>query len=175
MSIDYKSWYENAKAELARVQAEKAGLEQAIDERDRQIAALLQTMTAIAPLVGEEPPAAPALDPPVTGMTGCIRRILTEAREPLTAGEVRDRREEIGFDLKSYSNALATIHTILRRLAESGEVETMHELASAKKFTIPVSKHLAVEKIAGKSFEIGKMKGFIGVGRLRRKSRLPNS
>ena len=82
---------------------------------------------------------------------------------------------EIGFDMEAYSNPLATVHTVLRRLAESGEVETTHEMSDSKKFTIPVSKHLAVEKIFGKSFQIGSKKGFIGVGRLRRRSHVQSN
>jgi hypothetical protein len=170
MSFDYQASYESAKAELARVQQEKASLSGQLEQCDQQIAALVQTMRAIAPLVGEEPPAAGEAEAPHGGMTDCVRAILKKAAEPLTASEIRESLEAIGFDMKSYSNPLATIHTVLRRLTESSEVETTHEMLSAKKFTIPVSKHLAVEKIVGKDFQLGKMKGFIGVGRLRRRS-----
>ena len=52
MSIDYKNWFENAKNELQKVQEEKAGLQCAAVHCDRQIAALIQTMNAIAPLAG---------------------------------------------------------------------------------------------------------------------------
>ena len=104
-------------------------------------------------------------------MTGCVRAILKKAVEPLTASEIRESLGAIGFDMKSYSNPLATIHTVLRRLGESGEMETTHEMLSAKKFTIPINKHVAVEKIVGTGFRIGKMRGFIGKGRLRCRSR----
>src|ERR1035437_2719324 len=105
MPVDYKSWFENAKAELQRVREEKAELERALALRDQQIAALLQTMIAIAPLAGEEPPEVPAAaetETPPVGMTDAIRTILSKAREPLTAGEIRDRLEDMGFDMKSY-------------------------------------------------------------------------
>jgi len=172
MSLDYRAWYLNAKTELEKIGVEKLELQREIENREQQIAALLQTMKAIAPLAGEDPPEI-AVDPetPPRGMTDCIRSILGKAVEPVTASELRESLEELGFDMKSYSNPLATIHTVLRRLTESGEVETTHEILDGKKFTIPVSKHLAVEKIAGRDFKIGKLKGFIGVGRLRRRSR----
>jgi hypothetical protein len=179
MAFDYKTSYEEAKAELARVQIQKLTLGRQIEECDRQIAALTQTMRAIAPLVGEEPPPdvqiAPDAETPPGGMTDCVRALLKKATEPLTASEIRESLEAIGFDMNSYSNPLATIHTVLRRLTESGEVETTHEMLSAKKFTIPVSKHLAVEKIVGKGFRIGEKRGFIGVGRLVRRSRTSES
>ena len=171
MAVDYQDWYRNAKAERARILNEKQELLREIENRDQQIAALSQTMKAIAPLVGEQPPEVDDADVPPGGMTDCIRAILQRAMEPLTASELRESLESLGFDMSSYSNPLATIHTVLRRLTESGEVETTHEMTSAKKFTIPVSKHLAVEKIAGKAFKIGKYNGFVGVGRLRRRSR----
>jgi hypothetical protein len=175
MPFDFRTSYESAKAELARVQQEKASLSSQLEQCDQQIVALVQTMRAIAPLVGEEPPAAGEAEAPHGGMTDCVRAILKKAAEPLTASEIRESLEAVGFDMKSYSNPLATIHTVLRRLGESGEVETTHEMLSAKKFTIPVSKHLAVEKIVGKGFRIGEKRGFIGVGRLVRRSRTSES
>ncbi|MGA3237866.1 MAG: hypothetical protein ABSG03_16350 [Bryobacteraceae bacterium] len=136
-------------------------------------------MHAIAPLVGEEPvtlPTSAEAELAPGGMTESIRNILTEAGEPLTASEIRDGLERKGFDMRSYSNPLANIHTILRRLTESKAVETTHEINAAspggKRFTIAVGKRFEVEKVAGKSFEIGKLKGFVGVGRLKRRSRV---
>jgi hypothetical protein len=175
MSVDYMAWFQNAKAELARIKRETLALQAQIEDRDKQAAALTQTMKALAPLIGEQPPPdvqiAPDAETPSGGMTDCVRAILKKAVEPLTASEIRESLEVFGFDMKSYSNPLATIHTVLRRLGESGEVETTHEMLSAKKFTIPISKHVAVEKIVGSGFRIGKMQGFIGKGRLRRRSR----
>jgi hypothetical protein len=40
----------------------------------------------------------------------------------MTPPEVRDRLLSIGYDLSSYSNELAVIHTVLRRLNEAGEI-----------------------------------------------------
>ncbi len=170
MSIDYTTWYQNAQAELQRVRGEKAELELAVAAHDQQIAALIQTMNAIAPLIGEEAVDLPAREEaPPAGMTDCIRNILAKAGEPLSASEVRDRLQEIGFDMQSYSNPLATVHTILRRLTESQELETYYEADApgAKRFAV-VGKGIAVEKVAGKDFAIGKFKGFIGVGKLKR-------
>jgi hypothetical protein len=177
MGFDYKSSFENARAELARVQERKLALGQELEQCDKQIVALIQAMRAIAPLVGEKPPDLPASDAEMVagGMTDCIRVILKKAAEPLTASEIRESLASIGFEMDSYSNPLATIHTVLRRLAESGEVESTHEMFDSKKFTIPVSKHLAVEKIMGRDFQIGKMKGFVGVGRLRRRSHVQDN
>ncbi|HLJ46957.1 MAG TPA: hypothetical protein VKU01_13160 [Bryobacteraceae bacterium] len=161
MALDYRALYETTKAELEKLEAEKNELQVAIGERDKQIGALIQTMNAIAPLIGETPPETPA-----GGMTDSIRKLMAEAGHPLTAVEIRDRLEAMGFDMKSYSNPLATIHTVLRRLADAGEVETDYELASKgpKKFGIASKGGYAVEGIPGKSIKVGKM--IVGAARI---------
>jgi hypothetical protein len=50
--IDYMAWFQNAKAELARIKHETLALQAQIEERDKQAAALTQTMKALAPLIG---------------------------------------------------------------------------------------------------------------------------
>jgi hypothetical protein len=154
MPVDYSSWYHNAKAELAKVYQEKAGLEQALADCDTRIEALTRTIAALAPLVGEKAPTSA----PAVGMTDAIRAILAQAEGALSAGEIRERLEALGFDMASYSNPLATVHTILRRLTESEEISV--QARKARK---------GVEPIFGKRFVIGKeMKGFIGIARIKR-------
>ena len=180
MSIDYPTWYAEAKAELQRLQEERANFKRSLDECDKQIGALIQTINAIAPLVGDTPMDAPATEEPETplGMTDCIRSILAETEDPLSAAEIRDRLEAMGLDMKSYSNPLATVHTVLRRLTESGEVETQ-DVEGMKKFMAALKKGYAigitigkdrkggpkgVALVAGKGFSIGKdWKGVLGV------------
>jgi hypothetical protein len=48
--------------------------------------------------------------------------VLNAAGHPLTAVEVRQQLEAMGFDVSKYSNDLAPIHTVLKRLTESDEV-----------------------------------------------------
>jgi hypothetical protein len=53
-----------------------------------------------------------------------VRNVLRNVpSQALTAKKVRDLLRSAGFDLSSYTNPLASIHTILKRLAERGEVE----------------------------------------------------
>ena len=56
------------------------------------------------------------------GLTDACRVVLKNAGTPVTPTEVRDRLESIGFDLAKYSNSLAAVHTVLKRLNESKEV-----------------------------------------------------
>lgn len=57
------------------------------------------------------------------GFTDSVRNVLRNVpAQALTARNVRDLLRGAGFDLSSYTNPLASIHTILKRLAERGEV-----------------------------------------------------
>jgi hypothetical protein len=57
------------------------------------------------------------------GLTEACRMVLKAAGQPLTVTEVRAQLEAMGFDLSRYSNALAAIHTVIRRLGDSHETE----------------------------------------------------
>src|SRR5258707_4099095 len=56
------------------------------------------------------------------GLTDACRLIVRGAGVPLAPTDVRQRLQTIGFDLSKYANDLAAIHTILKRLNESGEL-----------------------------------------------------
>src|SRR5580700_5808640 len=57
------------------------------------------------------------------GFTDSVRNVLRNIpSQAVTARKVRDLLRGAGFDLSSYTNPLASIHTILKRLAEREEV-----------------------------------------------------
>jgi hypothetical protein len=56
------------------------------------------------------------------GLTDACRVVLKNAGRAMTPVEVRDRLESVGFDLAKYSNSLAAVHTVLKRLNQSQEV-----------------------------------------------------
>ena len=82
-----------------------------IDERLNQLA---QTIGTLSRLIG--------LTPTVPLSITDAVRLAMRAGVPMTPPEVRDRLLAIGVDLSSYSNELAVIHTVLRRLNEAGEI-----------------------------------------------------
>jgi hypothetical protein len=85
---------------------------QAIDKR---LAELAQTIGTLSKLLG--------LTPTVPlGLTDAVRLVVRGAGVPMTPIEVRDRLHAIGFDVSKYVNDLAAVHTILKRLNESGEL-----------------------------------------------------
>jgi hypothetical protein len=95
--------------------------ERAIAERGRlddRIAQLRQTIGTLSKLCG--------LVPTVPlGLADACRMVLRNADEPLTPTAVRDRLTAAGLELDRYANPLAAIHTTLKRLAETGDVEIL--------------------------------------------------
>jgi len=84
-------------------------------EIDQRLAELAQTINMLSRLLG--------LAPTVPmGLTDAIRLVVRGAGVPMTPIEVRDRLRAIGFDVSKYTNDLAAVHTILKRLNESGEL-----------------------------------------------------
>lgn len=104
---DYRRALDAAVKEYERAVAERTTL-------DARIAQLKQTIATLTRLCG--------LTPTVPfGLTEACRLILRNAGAPMTALQMRDRLETIGFDTDKYANGLAAIHTVLKRLHDSGE------------------------------------------------------
>jgi hypothetical protein len=85
---------------------------QDIDKRLAEIAQTIGTLSRLCGLVPTVP----------LGLTDACRLVVRGAGLPVTPTDVRERLKAIGFDLSKYSNDLAAIHTILKRLNESGEL-----------------------------------------------------
>jgi hypothetical protein len=83
-------------------------------EIDNRLAQLAQTIGTLSRLLG----LAPTVPMSITDAV----RLAARSGVPMTPLEVRERLLAIGVDLSSYSNDLAVIHTVLRRLNESGEL-----------------------------------------------------
>jgi hypothetical protein len=82
---------------------------------DRRLAALTQTIGTLSKLLG--------LTPTVPlGLTDAVRLVVRGASLPMTPVEIRDRLIAIGIEMSKYTNELAAVHTILKRLNDAGEV-----------------------------------------------------
>jgi hypothetical protein len=93
---------------------------------DTRIAEVAQTIGTLSRLCG--------LTPTVPlGLTDACRLVVRGAGLPVTAADVRQRLQAIGFDLSKYANDLAAIHTILKRLNDSGELRLIPRGADAGK------------------------------------------
>jgi len=107
-----------AKAEYVKaLDAAVREYEQALADQsalESRVAHLRQSILHLTKLCGYEPTVP-------FGLTDACRLVLQNAPSPLTAVGIRDRLEQIGFDLDRYTNPLAAIHTTLKRMTEAGE------------------------------------------------------
>lgn len=111
---DYRRALDSALREYESVAAQRAQL-------DERLAQLAHTVGSLMRLCG--------LTPTVSwGLTDACRMALKAAGHPLTALEVRAQLGAMGFDLSRYTNDLAAVHTVLKRLQESGEVRFVARL-----------------------------------------------
>ena len=90
-------------------------------EIDNRLAQLAQTIGTLSRLLG----LAPTVPMSITDAV----RLAMRAGVPMTPLDVRERLLSIGVDLSAYSNDLAVIHTVLRRLNESGELRLIPQPA----------------------------------------------
>jgi hypothetical protein len=118
---DYRRALEAATREYEELGARR----QAIDKR---LAELAQTIGTLSKLIG--------LTPTVPlGLTDAVRLIM-RGGVPMTPVEVRDRLHAIGFDVGKYANDLAAVHTILKRLNESGELRFVPRAPGKHQYTL---------------------------------------
>lgn len=135
MSEDfYKQALEKALEELSDVMSQREELDSQREELDHRIIQLRKGvfgLTAIAGIETDEvakthPDLFPDLLNPDVGFTDAVRDVLKAHRSyHMSPIEVRNSLRIKGFDLSKYKNVLASIHTILKRLQESREVDVM--------------------------------------------------
>jgi hypothetical protein len=68
------------------------------------------------------------------GITELARVMLKETSLPMTATDLKERIEARKLDLSRYSNPLAVIHTVLKRLVQSGEVKVVPQKYGKKAY-----------------------------------------
>ncbi len=118
----YSQAYEAAKLDLLK-QLQKR------DQIDQQIHKLRQTVKALGELCGAAPEEIDKLlliegfaINSTMGFTDAIRRLFRIHQKALSPVEIRDDLLKIGIG-KEQVNLLSSIHTVLRRMVEAGEIE----------------------------------------------------
>jgi hypothetical protein len=96
-------------------------------QAEQEMAKLRQLIVANANMLPEDERGAfirSAEDSMVKGFTEGIRKVFRDAHpNALLPTDVRDRLIALGYDLSSQSNAMASIHSVIRRLLEAEEIE----------------------------------------------------
>lgn len=118
----YKQAYETAKLELLQ-------LVQKRDQLDQKIRKLRQSIKPLGELSGADPEEIDKLllmEGFVTdsqmGFTNAIRRLFRIHKTPLSPPEIRTDLLKMGIG-QDQVNLLSSIHTVLRRMVEAGEIE----------------------------------------------------
>lgn len=119
MALVYRNPHEHSKElasnELVNLESEEALLEERlkwIRERKQHVRAYL---AAIVPLIENDPGRAFA----DSGLTAMCRDVLTSMGRWVTAQEVKLRLEATGVQFSGYTNAMAVLHSILKRVGQS--------------------------------------------------------
>ena len=119
---------DNYRAALAAAIKEYEALGDERRDIDQRLAQLAHTIGTLSKLLGMTPTVP-------MGLTDAIRLVIRGAGVPMTPVDVRDRLHAIGFDVSKYSNDLAAVHTILRRLNESGELRFIARAPGKHQYT----------------------------------------
>lgn len=82
---------------------------------------LRRTITALAMTCSEEPWA------DALGIRDSCVEVMTVELVTVTTAEVTRKLEAMGFDLSSQKNAAASVHKVLDRLADKGEIQKVEE------------------------------------------------
>ena len=118
-SNEYRAQLAGFRADLIRLETELSEIDILREEKRKQIEQTKRVINDLALLCGE----VTEEDISVLGFTDACRQVLRKSYpNALTAVELRDALSQGGYDLSPYSNALASIYTILRRLKENKQV-----------------------------------------------------
>jgi len=125
-SIDYRKL-------VTEIQKEIESLEVLQEDTSRRLARLKQSLIGLAPLADEQD----QVSKPAGGlfmtlstimaettMTDAARQILQAAAKPLSPVQIKDQLVSMGKDLSGHKNVMASIHSLIKRLVDSGEIET---------------------------------------------------
>ena len=108
---------------------------QKIDQRMAQLQPVINYLEGLCRELGEKVAHETAVNRELTtGLTALARTTLEEAYIPLSASDLKNRMEVKGFDFSKYSNPLASIHTVLRRLVKSREVKVVPQKGGKKTY-----------------------------------------
>lgn len=127
--VNYRKTLEAALEELTTLMAERETLDEKRDALHERIMKLRRAVRGLANLcdAGNVDAEYPHLFPDEwsdgdVGLTDAIRKVLSSHEEAyLSPVFIRDRLADVGFDIKTHKNILASIHTVLKRLQRQGE------------------------------------------------------
>ena len=123
----WKKVLDNAQKQLAEMRAERDILDVRLNDLNTQIVQLEQVLSSLEPMASEAPhdDAVRVEGVAHLELAHAIREVLKMSEQYRTPRGVRDSLKASGYDLDQHSNPLASIHGVLKRFAESGEVDSL--------------------------------------------------
>jgi hypothetical protein len=115
---NYKSALEQLKKDLRDSKQRRLEHLRGVEEEEERITHLRQSVASLSRLCGEA-----FDDEDEFGLTDAIRMALKAHGGHLNPQQVRAQIERLGFKTEKYTNVLASIHTVLKRLVIKGEVD----------------------------------------------------
>lgn len=94
---------------------------------ETELAQQSRAIAALAELLGEP------TDKDI-GLTGATLLIVRTANRPLAPTEIRDELKRIGYDMEGFSNPMASLHQILKRLEDKAEIEEAPSTDGKKRY-----------------------------------------
>jgi len=82
---------------------------------DRELMQQSKVIAALSELLGE------SIDSDI-GITEATLLVIRAANGPATPIQIRDELRKIGYDIDSFSNPMASLHQVLKRLEDKGEI-----------------------------------------------------
>ena len=123
----WKTVLDNARRELEEMRATRDELEIQLNDLNGQIVQLEQLFASLEPIASEAPQEATIRVDGISDLelADAIREVLKQSEQYRTPRGVRDSLRSSGYDLDQHTNALASIHGVLKRLVSSREVENL--------------------------------------------------
>jgi predicted nuclease with TOPRIM domain len=144
--VNYRHTLDSAIKELADLMEEREKLDERREALHERIVKLRRVVWGLASLCDvenidhEHPSLFPDefSDTADVGLTDAIRQVLSSHEEAsLSPVFIRDRLADVGFDIKTHKNILASIHTVLKRLQRQGEaIPIIREGRTAYKWVV---------------------------------------
>lgn len=121
---------ETARERLAELRAERDEKEAELEAMGQEIVKLERLVESLYPLAVEvtvsgRPPALKVEGVADLGLADALREILKQGNSYRTARGLRDSLEASDYRLEQHSNPLASIHGLLKRFVERGDVEQL--------------------------------------------------
>jgi hypothetical protein len=130
MSIRKDYWQKvltTAQQELGEMRTEREEMEVRLHDLNGQIVQLEHLLASLQPMASEVPHEDTIQVEGISELelADAIREVLKMSEQHRTPRGVRDSLKSSGYDLTQHTNALASVHGVLKRLAESGEAEQL--------------------------------------------------